>query len=235
MNPQVRQHEGHLKNRGRNMGTMRRSDAVDELRQAAIELSALSESGLAYSTDRFDIERFHRIGQIAQVVTQTIANQPIAPYDHQVASAAGYATPKIDVRAGIFNDEGQVLLVQEIADENLWTLPGGWCDVLETPRQAIEREVLEEAGVCVRARHLAAVIDREQWPHLPAYDRHIYKLFFVCEVQEPVDLSFTSDETSKLGWFSVEHLPELSVSRVLPKQITLLCDQWRNPGPAYID
>src|SRR5699024_11935868 len=86
-------------------------------------------------------------------------------------SAAGYTAPKIDVRGGVFDQEGRVLLVREIADGNRWTLPGGWCDVLETPRQAVEREVEEEAGFAVRAVHLAAVIDREQWPHEPAYDR----------------------------------------------------------------
>lgn len=105
-----------------------------------------------------------------------------SPYDRVIASAAGCATPKLDVRAGIFDLDGQVLLVRESADAHCWTLPGGWCDVLESPREAIEREVLEEAGVRVRAVHLAGVFDRERWPHLPVYDHHIYKLLFVCEL-----------------------------------------------------
>jgi len=43
------------------------------------------------------------------------------------AREAGYATPKVDVRAAAFID-GQVLLVREISDGG-WTLPGGWADV----------------------------------------------------------------------------------------------------------
>src|SRR5699024_5175715 len=159
---------------------------------------ALSESGLAYCTDQFDTERFHRGGGRAREMAQRLAEEPLDEYDPQVASAAGYTTPKIDVRGGVFDQEGRVLLVREIADGNRWTLPGGWCDVLETPRQAVEREVEEEAGFAVRAVHLAAVIDREQWPHEPAYDRHIYKLFFVCKAEGVVDLSFTGDETSQV-------------------------------------
>lgn len=150
----------------------------NEVIQIAMELSAIAESGLAYCRDDFDIERFHRVGALANTLMQALSTAPLAQYQREIAATAGYTTPKIDVRAGIFNDHGQVLLAREIADNGLWTLPGGWCDVLETPREAVERESLEEVGVPVRATHLAAVIDRHQWPHEPIYDRHIYKLFF---------------------------------------------------------
>lgn len=214
---------------------MEREDTSEFLRRVAIELSALSESGLAYCTDRFDIGRFHRVGALAQEVMQHVAKDTLPDYDPAIASVAGYATPKIDVRGGVFDAEGRVLLVREIADDDRWTLPGGWCDVLESPRQAVEREVREEAGVAVRATHLAAVVDRDLWPHQPAYDRHIYKLFFVCQALGPVDLAFTSDETSEIAWFNVGDLPALSVSRVLPGQIELLYRHWVSPGPAYVD
>lgn len=214
---------------------MSEKTALNAYRRIAIELAALSESGLAYCTDRFDIERFHRVGALAREIMQLVAGEPLDEYDPRVASVAGYTTPKIDVRGGVFDEEGRVLLVREIADDDRWTLPGGWCDVLETPRQAVEREVEEEAGLSVRAVHLAAVIDREQWSHEPAYDRHIYKLFFVCEAQGVVDLSFVGDETSQVGWFYVDDLPPLSIARVLPEQIVILHQHWQEPGPALVD
>ncbi|AZN29029.1 NUDIX domain-containing protein [Flaviflexus salsibiostraticola] len=211
------------------------SDPSDVLRRVAIELSSISESALAYCRDPFDIDRFHRIGEIAQEVAQLVAREPLPDYDRRVASIAGYTTPKVDVRGGVFDESGRILLVREIADEGRWTLPGGWCDVLETPTSAIEREVAEEAGVPVRAVHLAAIIDRHRWPHEPVYDRHMYKLFFVCEPLGPVDLLFTSEETSEIGWFAADDLPELSIERVVPDQILLLHEHWRSPGPAHID
>jgi ADP-ribose pyrophosphatase YjhB (NUDIX family) len=207
----------------------------DEIRRIAMELTAQAESGLAYCTDRFDIERFHRIGALARDLMQTVAAEDLPAYDRQVAATAGYTTPKLDVRAGVFDPSGRVLLVREVADRHRWTLPGGWCDILESPRQAIEREVAEEAGLPVRAAHLAGVLDRHLWPHTPVYDRHIYKLFFVCEPVGDLDTAFTSAETSEVGWFDVDDLPELSVARVLPEQIALLHEHWVRPGPAHVD
>jgi ADP-ribose pyrophosphatase YjhB (NUDIX family) len=201
----------------------------------AMELSAIAESALAYCRDPFDIERFHRIGALATQLAQTVSTTPLEEYRREVTSVAGYTTPKLDVRAGIFDERGRVLLVREIADDHRWTLPGGWCDVLETPRLAIERECLEEVGIEVRATHLAGVLDREQWPHEPPYDRHIYKLFFVCEALQEVDPDFRSGETSQVGWFDVEDLPRLSLERVVPEQIALLHRHWREPGAAHVD
>ncbi|WP_017614903.1 NUDIX hydrolase N-terminal domain-containing protein [Nocardiopsis salina] len=211
----------------------------EHLRRISIELTALSQSALAYCTDRFDIERFHRIGALARDLMQTVAREDLPVYEPEVAASLGYATPKLDVRGGVFDTQGRVLLVRERADGDRWTLPGGWCDVLERPREAIEREVLEESGMPVRAVHLAGVLDRHEWPHAPVYDRHVYKLMFVCEpagsVEADFDAGFTSDETSAVGWFDVHDLPELSVARVLPEQVRLLHGHWKDPGPAHVD
>ena len=200
-----------------------------------MELTAHSESALTYCTDEFDIERFHRIGELARDLMQQVASEDLPEYERDVATAAGYATPKLDVRGGVFDPSGRVLLVSEVADNGRWTLPGGWCDILESPRQAIEREVREEAGLPVRATHLAGVLDRHRWPHVPVHDRHIYKLFFVCEPLADLDTSFTSVETDEVAWFDVKDLPELSIARVLPEQIELLHEHWVDPGPAYVD
>ena len=57
---------------------------------------------------------------------------------------AGYATPKIDVRAAVVQD-GKILLVQESADQK-WTMPGGWGDIGDAPAEMVAREALEESG-----------------------------------------------------------------------------------------
>ncbi len=209
--------------------------APDQLRRTSIETAAISETGLWYSKDQFDIERFHHLGELARELLEHVAAHPLAAYDKKVASVAGYTTPKVDVRGAVFNEQGEVLLVREVLDNGRWTLPGGWCDILESPRPAVEREVLEEAGLEVKATHLAAVVDREKWPHYPPMAHQIYKLFYVCEPIGAVNLDYTSNETSGVGWFPVDDLPELSPSRVLPEQIRLVHEQWLNPGPAYSD
>ncbi len=40
---------------------------------------------------------------------------------------AGPATPKVDVRAAVFEGDG-ILLIKE-PDDGGWSLPGGWADV----------------------------------------------------------------------------------------------------------
>lgn len=211
------------------------STSAEQIRRISMELSALSESALAYCTDHFDIGRFHRIGALSQDLMRLVSADELASYDKDTASVAGYTTPKLDVRGAVFDREGRVLLVREIADEGRWTLPGGWCDILETPRRAIEREILEEAGLVARVTSLAAVVDRDQWDHWPPLDSHVYKLLFVCEAVGEPEPGFTSDETSEIGWFATDALPELSRGRILPEQITLLQEHWRNPGRAYVD
>jgi ADP-ribose pyrophosphatase YjhB (NUDIX family) len=55
----------------------------------------------------------------------------------------GYATPKIGVRAAVFDRE-RILLVRERKD-GLWTVPGGWVDVGDAPSVAAIREVKQES------------------------------------------------------------------------------------------
>ncbi len=89
----------------------------------------------------------------------------------------GYPTPKVDVRAGVFNERGDVLLVQEASDGR-WALPGGWADEHDTPKRNCEREVLEESGYRVTAIKLVAIKDRSMHPYTPPRLERIYKLLF---------------------------------------------------------
>jgi len=123
--------------------------------------------------------------------------------------------------------------VQEVQDGGRWTLPGGWADIYESPSESVEREVFEESGYRARAVRLLAVYDRQKWPH-PPHPNYTYKLFFLCEITggQPA----TSLETSGVGWFGPDELPELSTARILPEQIARLFEHARHPDwPADFD
>ena len=99
-------------------------------------LQAISQTGLHYTDNQYDRERYE---QIAKISSEIIANQSNLTETQIVefnATDFGYATPKIDVRGVIFKDS-KIMLVREIADQGRWTLPGGWADVNETPSQAV--------------------------------------------------------------------------------------------------
>ena len=131
----------------------------------AQQLAALAQSGLAYSQNPFEIERYNQIRKIAAGMLSAYGNEPIQRVNSLLAEQEGYATPKLDVRGVVFKDN-RVLLVKELADGG-WTLPGGFVDVGEPPSLAVEREVWEESGYRVKATKLLAVLDRNQHGHPP--------------------------------------------------------------------
>ena len=189
----------------------------------ATRLQAIAQDALAYTTNPFDIERFKQVREIAVEMLAAETGADPEPVRALFADEVGYATPKIDVRAACFR-EGRILLVQEHRD-GLWTLPGGWADVGDSPREAVEREVWEESGFRARAIKLVAVYDRRKHPH-PPHIHHIWKLFFLCELTggEPR----TSIETDAVAFFAEDDLPPLSLPRVTPEQIHRLFEHQRH-------
>jgi len=198
----------------------------------AARVRAIAQTGLAYASDPFDRQRYEELTAIAHdLIAAATASDPEVVRDVYLPER-GYPTPKIDVRGGVFRD-GQVLLVRESAD-GLWTLPGGFGDEQESPRESIEREVLEESGYRVRAARLVAVKDRHLHPYEQRTVWRIYKLFFLCELEGGTPR--TSVETDAVGWFDVDALPPLSTGRTLPEDVRMLHGARHEPSRAcYFD
>ncbi len=187
-------------------------------------LEALAQSGLAYTQNPFDAERFQAIREIAAEMVAGQAGVEVGYVADLFAGQAGYATPKVDVRGAVFRDDA-ILLVRERVDGR-WTLPGGWADVNDSSREAVEREVLEESGYRARATKLVALYDRNKHGHTP-YLFHIYKVFFQCELEGGAPA--VSAETEAVGFFPEDGLPELSIPRVTPDEIARLFAHYRHP------
>jgi ADP-ribose pyrophosphatase YjhB (NUDIX family) len=180
------------------------------------EIQSLGQTGLFYAKNHFEQERAQRLIEIAAMILSE--HTDITPQEALVAFTAqpGYVTPKVDVRAAVF-DSDRLLLVQEAHDGG-WTFPGGWADVGETPRSAIEREVLEEAGLDVRATRLIGVYDTNRIEDALSVF-HAYKLLFLCEIKSG-ELA-PSVETSNVDFVHVDNIPQpLSSHRTTPRHIT---------------
>jgi ADP-ribose pyrophosphatase YjhB (NUDIX family) len=195
------------------------------------EIQAIAQSGLAYSPNEYDKERFQRLMEISAELAADCSEQSLDFIKKVFTFETGYATPKVDVRAFIFQNN-KVLLVRERAD-GLWSLPGGWADVNETPAQSIVREVREEANYHVEVKKLLALWDKRkhnapcQWPH-------IYKCFFHCEIIErlPAEESF---EITAIEFFPLEKLPPLSMPRRTEAQLFKLEQLVNNTAPTQFD
>jgi ADP-ribose pyrophosphatase YjhB (NUDIX family) len=198
----------------------------------AKRLQAIAQNGLTFVHNPFDQERYEAIRQIAAEMLAEGSNVDFNKVLDLLSRETGYATPKVDTRGVVFQDNA-LLLVKELSD-NGWTLPGGWADPYESPSEAVVREVQEESGFQTRAIKLLAVFDRSKHPHWPPYPYHIYKLFILCELTGGSPK--VSKETSDVDFFPEDEIPELSIARVTPAQIRRLFEHHRNPHwPADFD
>ncbi len=196
----------------------------------AREMQAIAQSGLAFTRDPYDRERYIQLRALAARAMAACGGGDAARVEALFAAQDGYATPKIDVRGAAFNAAGEILLVREVLDEGRWTLPGGWADVNLSPAGSVAREVLEESGFAVRVRKLAAVWDRTRQGHGPS-PFSAYKFFFICEIVGGV--ATPSLETSEVAFFAEHALPaDLSAGRVLPHQLRRMFAHRREPGLA---
>ena len=193
----------------------------------AQRLRAIAQIGRTYTHDGYDRERYEELAAIANEMLADLTGAPLEAIVGIYLPETGYPTPKVDVRAGVFNDRGDVLLVQEASDGR-WALPGGWADEHDTPKHNCEREVLEESGYRVTAIKLVAVKDRSIHPYTPPRLERIYKLLFLCSLDGGT--AETSVETTAATFFPLDALPELSVGRTLPEDIALLSAHREQPG-----
>lgn len=196
----------------------------------AQEIFSLSQSGLTYSGNEYDIERYKRLQQIT---AEMIASQSEMEKESVLKSfsmQAGYITPKVDVRGAVVKD-GKILLIQERADDR-WAMPGGWADLGNSPASVAEREVWEESGYRVKAEKVIAVIDANRIEPFEFY--HAYKIIFLCTVLEGEPR--TSYETLAVDFFDPNHLPPLSIYRTNEDMIREVFAHLQNPvRPASFD
>jgi ADP-ribose pyrophosphatase YjhB (NUDIX family) len=177
-------------------------------------LLALSQTGLHFSTEEYDRERYREIGDIAARLLEVQGGASAASISSSWSADTGYATPKVEVRGAIFRDD-RVLLVRERADGK-WTVPGGWADVNDSPSAAVLKEIEQESGFTARILKLAAVDDRNKHNTPPSLFQS-WKVFFICEIAGGE--ARTSYETTAVDFFPLDGLPELSTGRVTAGQI----------------
>ena len=199
----------------------------------ARRLRAIAQTGLTFTREKYDRERYEELATIANTMLAELVDAPLEKIVGIYLPERGYPTPKVDVRAGVFDDDGRVLLVQEESD-GCWALPGGWADELESAKLSCEREVFEESGYHAVAVKLAAIKDRSLHPYAPQRLEHVYKLLFVCDLTGGAEA--TSIETTAARFFPRDALPTLSVSRTLEDDIHLLWAHRNEPlRPCFFD
>src|ERR1700748_45247 len=151
-----------------------------ELLNIAKRLKSMSHLGLTYANNEYDTDRYKELEQISIELMNMTTGHPLellTTYFHQRKE---YITPKVDIRAVIFNEEKEILLVKEKSDGR-WSLPGGWADIGLSPTDVAVKEALEETGFTVKPVKLLAVMDKRCHTHPPELD-YVYKIFIHCHI-----------------------------------------------------
>lgn len=188
-------------------------------------IQAIAQTGLTFTRDHYDHERYEELQEIAAEMMAAGSGMPDAQKVLDLfRGESGYATPKVEVRGAVVRED-EILLVREREDGG-WTVPGGWCDVGESPSAMVVREVKEESGYDVAPRKLAAIFDRNQHPH-PPMPTHAYKLFFLCDLLGGE--ATPSFETPEVAFFLRGALPKLSASRITEYQIEHMFEHAAHP------
>ena len=193
----------------------------------AIEIQSLAQAGLAYTDNVYDIERYERLREIAAEMINEKSDIPLDKVKDLFCCETGYQTPKLDTRAAIFKN-GKILLVHE--SNGTWSLPGGWCDVLESVESNTLKEVREETGLEARAVRLISVQDRNKH-NKPIYAYGVCKVFVLCEV---IGGKFEENiETTEIRYFSADELPENPAEEKTSREQIEMCfeayavDNWQ--------
>ena len=189
----------------------------------AIEIQSLAQAGLTYTDNNYDKERYERLREISAEIIEKKTQLNIEKVEELFCNEEGYQTPKIDTRAAIFKDD-KILLVHE--NNGTWSLPGGWCDVLESVKSNTIKEVKEETGLDVEVEKVIAIQDRNK-RNKPLYAYGVCKIFSQCKI---LGGKFVKNiETTEIRFFGKEELPgNLAEEKVNNEQIEMCFEAFKD-------
>ena len=203
---------------------MKTSDFVKYLQR----MIALTDTGLTFTKDPFDRERYEDLRSLLS----KMLNQGLDIDSEEVAEVmtptSAYATPLMDVRAWIVEDE-KICLVRG-QGENDWALPGGFGEVGYSPTENILKEIEEETGFKAKVERLLAVFDTNRFQ---LQSKQYAKFVFECKL---LDGQFQENqEIADLQFFAIDQLPALSEKRITKEQIEILWQVYQGQREQYLD
>jgi 8-oxo-dGTP pyrophosphatase MutT (NUDIX family) len=166
------------------------------------EVQAIARTGLHYSENPFDRERYTRLLDAMQREYAARTMLESAAIRDRFEAEIGYVTAKVGADAAVFDDHDRILLAHR-ADDSKWGLIAGWVDPNESPEQTVVRELAEEAGVQARVERLVGVFFREaragEHPH------GTVSIVYLCSITGGRPRP-QLHEVSELSWRAIDDL-----------------------------
>lgn len=112
---------------------------------------------------------------------------------------------EITVKAVIVREDGQVLLLKRVKDDNTnpgkWDLPGGLLEFNETVEEVLKREVMEETGLEVEVGSIIRISEFPEKSELFKKEKRSLRFLAYCQSDVEVKLS---DEHSEFAWLGMD-------------------------------
>ncbi|CIQ22280.1 MutT/nudix family protein [Streptococcus pneumoniae] len=203
---------------------MKTSDFVKYLQR----MIAITDTGLTFTKDPFDHERYEDLRGLLSEMLNQASDLDAEEVAEVLKPTSAYATPLMDVRAWIVEDE-KICLVRG-QGENDWALPGGFGEVGYSPTENILKEIEEETGFKAKVERLLAVFDTNRFQ---LQSKQYTKFVFGCKL---LDGQFQENqEIADLQFFAIDQLPNLSEKRITKEQIEILWQVYKGQRKQYLD
>ena len=203
---------------------MKTSDFVKYLQR----MIALTDTGLTFTKDPFDRERYEDLRSLLTEMLNQASDLDSEEVAEVLKPTSAYATPLMDVRAWIVEDE-KICLVRGQGEDD-WALPGGFGEVGYSPTENILKEIEEETGFKAKVERLLAVFDTNRFQ---LQSKQYTKFVFGCKL---LDGQFQENqEIADLQFFAIDQLPALSEKRITKEQIEILWQVYQGQREQYLD
>ena len=169
-----------------------------------IKIQSIAKIGLRYSKDPYALTNYQEINELSKRFLEEFMDVNIDRPNYFEKDI--YPTPNISARTVIFNDDKtKVLLVREVATQN-YSLPGGWCDLYDSPSDTARNECRQEAGVEIKDLRLVGITNRT--PFVSDVTIPNYVIIFEAKIDKV--LKEHEYETDDVSFFDIDNLPEIS-------------------------
>ena len=207
-------------------------EAAEDIRLLADRLRVVAAAGLRHTVDDpYQTQRYEQVLRTAAELFSVVDRRDADEIERTVFRELTHVAPVPGVEAGVFDDEGRILLLQR-SDDRLWAMPGGMLEVGETPAQGAAREAAEETGVVVEVLDLSAVYD-SRFCGTRASLQLVHLVFHCRPVGALASGPTTPNEALDVGWFTEHSLPPLSPGHEV--RVPHAFAFHRSPGPARFD
>lgn len=198
------------------------------IEQYILKVLSVAKIGLKYSQDNFALENYAELEQLSlEMLNQNFSKQ----VDENLFVRDIYPTPNVSVRIMIVNEDQELLFVKE-ADEKLWTVPGGWCDLFISPTENAIKEVSEEVGIDIEIDRLLAVFVREKYRQ-PKVALSDYVMYFQATVSNDIKLNI-GFEVLDAKFHKIDDLPPLA-TKATKEELNIAYDILINKKSVYTD